>query len=79
MVMGRLLLLLPNFEWMWSLEFTHNVIISSKKERENLTLHMYWSSFFSFGMKERELQRAVCSCEDGVFSESFTSFEGNPP
>lgn len=77
--MGGLLQLLPNFEWIWSLEFTHKVIISSKKERKSLELCMYWGFFFSLSMKEKEAERGVCSCEDGMFSESFTSFEGNPP
>ncbi|XP_022154850.1 actin-related protein 2/3 complex subunit 2B isoform X2 [Momordica charantia] len=74
MVMGRLLQLLPNFEWRWSLEFTHSVIISSKKKGATYV----WSSFFSFSMKESG-REGVWICEDGILSESFTSFEGNPP
>lgn len=77
--MGRLRPLLPNFEWMWSLEFTHNVIISSKKDGGRCTLHMYWSHFFSCSMKTKNVEKAVCSCEDGMLSKSFTSFEGDPP
>lgn len=76
--MGWLLLLLPNFEWIWSLEITHNVMISIEKEWTFLTLNMYWTPFFSFTMKN-EVEWAVCACEDGLLSESFTSFEGDPP